>query len=68
MKELAAATDNWSRNQAEGNRALEAFVQGQARAAVAARTRLGIVNEEELVTRGLADLQDTRRNGFIRIR
>ena len=66
MKELAAATDNWSRDQAEGNRALEAFVQGQARAAVAARTRLGIVTEEELITRGLADLQEMRRNGFIK--
>ena len=66
MKELAAATDNWSRNQAEGNRALEAFVQGQARAAAAARTRLGIVTGEELITRGLADLQEMRRNGFIK--
>ena len=66
MKELAAATDNWSRNQNEGNRALEAFIQGQARAAVATRTRLGIVTEEELITRGLNDLQELRRNGFIK--
>ena len=66
MKELAAATDNWSRNQNEGNRALEAFIQGQARAAVATRTRLGVVSQEELITRGLNDLQDMRRNGFIR--
>ena len=66
MKELAAATDNWSRNQNEGNRALAAFIQGQARAAVATRTRLGVVTEEELITRGLNDLQDMRRNGFIR--
>jgi phage-related minor tail protein len=66
MKELAAATDDWTRNQAEGNRALDAFVQGQARAAVAARTRLGIASEEELITRGLADQQDMRRNGFIK--
>ena len=66
IKELAASTDNWSRNQNEGNRALEAFIQGQARAAVATRTRLGIVSQEELITRGLNDLQDMRRNGFIR--
>ena len=66
MKELAAATDNWSRNQSEGNRALEAFIQGQARAAIATRTRLGVVSDEELITRGLNDLQDMRRNGFIR--
>jgi X-X-X-Leu-X-X-Gly heptad repeat protein len=66
MKELAAATDGWTRNQNEGNRALDAFIQGQARAAVASRTRLGIVTEEELITRGLNDLQDMRRNGFIK--
>ena len=66
MKELAAATDDWSRNQNEGNRALAAFIQGQARAAVATRTRLGVVTEEELITRGLNDLQDMRRNGFIK--
>ena len=66
IKELAASTDNWSRNQNEGNRALEAFIQGQARAAVATRTRLGVVSQEELITRGLNDLQDMRRNGFIR--
>ena len=66
MKELAAATDNWSRNQNEGDRALEAFIRGQARAAVAARTRLGIVMQEELITRGLNDLQELRRNGFIK--
>jgi hypothetical protein len=66
MRELAAATDDWTRNQAEGNRALEAFVQGQARAAIAARTRIGIVAEEELITRGLLDLQEMRRNGFIK--
>jgi hypothetical protein len=66
MKELAAATDNWSRNQAEGNRALAAFIQGQARAAVATRTRLAIVTQEELITRGLNDLQELRRNGFIK--
>jgi phage-related minor tail protein len=41
-------------------------VQGQARAAVATRTRLGIVSEEELITRGLADLQRLRADGFIR--
>jgi phage-related minor tail protein len=33
---------------------------------VAARTRLGIATEEELITRGLADLQEMRRNGFIK--
>jgi hypothetical protein len=66
MKELAAATDDWTRNQAEGNRALAAFVQGQARAATAARTRIGIVGEEELLTRALMDRQEMRRNGFIR--
>ena len=66
IKELATATDGWTRNQNEGNRALVAFIQGQARSAVATRTRLGIVLQEELITRGLNDLQDMRRNGFIR--
>ena len=58
IKELAAATDGWTRNQNEGNRALDAFIRGQARAAVASRTRLGIVTEEELITRGLNDLRN----------
>jgi X-X-X-Leu-X-X-Gly heptad repeat protein len=66
MRELAVATDGWTRYQTEGNRAQEAFIQGMARAAVASRTRLGIVTEEELITRGLTDIQKLRADGFIR--
>lgn len=64
--ELAAAAERLGASQDVVNRALGAFIDAQRQAEVAARSRLGIVTEEELQLRALAQVHDAVAKGHIR--
>ncbi|WP_291006445.1 hypothetical protein [Hyphomicrobium sp.] len=64
--ELKAAQDAGGVSDSVRARALSAFTLAQNRAAVAARTQLGIASEEEILLQRLKDLQDQRAKGFIK--
>ena len=64
--ELKAAAEADPTVNGIANRALAAFNLTMKQAALSARERLGIAREEEIVTVGLAKLQQDRAKGFIR--
>lgn len=64
--ELAAAVEKGAINQETATRALRAYEAALAQSDVAMRQSLGIVTEQEMLTRRLADLQDLRAKGHIR--
>ncbi len=64
--ELAVATDNWTEYAEEGNRALAAFNETAGRAAVAARTQLGIATQAERERQIVVDVARASAEGFIR--
>ncbi len=64
--ELAAAIEKDASKTEAANRALGAYVLQQFQAETAARERLGVITEDQLLVSKLTDLQDLRAKGFIR--
>ena len=63
--EVAAAQERSGVSSAVAARALGAFGTALDRAAIAARTQLGIVTEEQLLRQRLKDLQELQAKGYI---